>query len=226
VDTLRRMLSACTSIGCVINTTFERLGTGFLLQGSAIKDAYGDAPVFVTNAHVISDEVPNAIPLQKARVTFEIESEAAGTQKGYEVAELLFTSPPGQLSVASADTLDVTVVRLKDLPAGSTGLPIARTLPLVDPSAKAYVVGHPRGSGLQVSLHDSTLLDIDDTECLVHYRTPTDPGSSGSPVFNSQWETIAVHHSGSTKAPRLRGLGSYEANEGIALCAVRRKLTM
>jgi V8-like Glu-specific endopeptidase len=224
VDTLRRMLSACASIGCVINATFERLGTGFLVQGSAISEAYGDGPVFVTNAHVISDEVPNAIPVQRARVTFELEGEAAGAQKPYEVAELLFTSPPGQLSVASDQTLDVTVVRLKDLPPGSRGLPLARNLPLVDPGARAYVVGHPRGSGLQISLHDSTLLDIDDTECLLHYRTPTDPGSSGSPVFNSQWETIAVHHSGSAKAPRLRGSGFYEANEGIALCAVRREL--
>jgi V8-like Glu-specific endopeptidase len=73
-------------------------------------------------------------------------------------------------------------------------------------------------------LHDSVLLDIDDDERLVHYRTPTDPGSSGSPVFNVDWEVIAVHHGGSSETPRLRGDGRYEANEGIALSAVRRKL--
>ena len=99
-----------------------------------------------------------------------------------------------------------------------------RRSPLIDAKAKAYVVGHPRGSGLQISLHDSLLLDIDDDDCLVHYRTPTDPGSSGSPVFNKQWDVIAVHHSGSAKTPRLHGDGHYEANEGIALSAVRRKL--
>jgi V8-like Glu-specific endopeptidase len=86
-----------------------------------------------------------------------------------------------------------------------------------------YVVGHPRGAGLQISLHDSRLLDIDDDEHLIHYRTPTDPGSSGSPVFNSSWEVVALHHGGSTTAPKFRGGGNYEANEGISLHAIRRK---
>ncbi len=33
----------------------------------------------------------------------------------------------------------------------------------------------------------------------VHYRTDTSPGSSGSPVFNDQWEIVALHHSGIPK---------------------------
>jgi V8-like Glu-specific endopeptidase len=77
---------------------------------------------------------------------------------------------------------------------------------------------------LQISLHDSVLLDIDNDERLVHYRTPTDPGSSGSPVFNALWEVMALHHGGSASTPRLRGEGTYEANEGISLSAIRRAL--
>jgi V8-like Glu-specific endopeptidase len=92
-------------------------------------------------------------------------------------------------------------------------------LPLIDAKARAYVIGHPRGSGLQISLHDSLLLDIDDRERLVHYRTPTDPGSSGSPVFTRQWEVMAVHHSGSSKTRRLHGEGTYEA-------AIRTRLSV
>ena len=226
LDVVKRMLGLCSSIGCVCNTNGERLGTGFLVDGAWLKPSFGTGPVFVTNAHVISDAVANAIPLASARITFEVESASAGAPVFYKAKDLLFTSAPGDLGVRSGTSgnLDVTVVRLEALPDRFAGLKTATVLPLIGPKAKAYVVGHPRGSGLQISLHDSLLLDIDDDERLVHYRTPTDPGSSGSPVFNALWEIIALHHGGSASTPRLHGEGTYEANEGIALSAVRRTL--
>ena len=64
------------------------------------------------------------------------------------------------------------------------------------------------------------LLDVCDYERLMHYRTPTEPGSSGSPVFNSKWEVVALHHAGSQNAPRLHGRGEYQANEAITLRAI------
>jgi V8-like Glu-specific endopeptidase len=160
------------------------------------------------------------------RVNFEVESALLSDPKFYKATEVLFTSDPGDFGVRRPDdgNLDVTVVRLAGVGESFKGLNAARELPLIDPKTKAFVVGHPRGSGLQISLHDSVLLDIDDEERLLHYRTPTDPGNSGSPVFNRNWEVIAVHHGGSAAMPRLRGEGSYEANEGVALSAVRRKL--
>lgn len=226
LDALKRMFAACSSIGCVCNPAGRRLGTGFLLPGNWLKESFGAAPVFVTNAHVISESVPKAIPQQDVRITFEVESASLPDPRFYRVTEALFTSPPGDLGVrdANGDKLDVTIVRLDGLSATLGQLNAAMALPLVDPKTKAFVVGHPLGSGLQISLHDSVLLDIDDDERLVHYRTPTDPGSSGSPVFNVDWEVIAIHHGGSSETPRLRGDGWYEANEGIALSAVRRKL--
>jgi len=226
LDSIKELLAACKSVGCVINTGGERLGTGFLVRGASLKEALGDSPIFVTNAHVISETVPNAIPPKNALVTFEVESAQAGEPKNYKVGEVLFTSVPGDLGVCCAwsENLDITIVRLEGLAPTAQPLKLAGMLPLVDPKAKAYVIGHPRGSGLQISLQDSLLLDIDDEERLVHYRTPTDPGSSGSPVFNTRWEVMALHHGGSRETPRLHGSGKYEANEGIALAAVKRKL--
>ncbi len=226
VAMVKRMLAACEAIGCVTTRTGERVGTGFLVEGSWLQQAFGTGPVFVTNAHVISETVQDAIPWKDARVTFEVQSAEQGNPVFHSLSEQLFTSPPGDLGtrVPGGEKLDVTVVRLasSNLPAAT--LAPAAGLPVVDPKTKAYVVGHPRGSGLQISLHDSVLLDIDEDERLVHYRTPTDPGSSGSPVFNARWEVIGVHHGGSRETPRLRGSGTYEANEAIALGAVRRKI--
>lgn len=212
VEVVRGLLKRCESIGCVTTVAGARLGTGFLLPGSALKAEFGDAPVLMTNAHVI----PDAVPADRARVSFEIASEAAGQLASYAVGELLFSSP--------VERLDCCIVRLEGLPAGMAPLKIAEQLPLIDNKSRAYVIGHPQGGGLQVSLHDSLLLDVDDEERLLHYRTPTDPGSSGSPVFNTQWDVIALHHSGSSKTPRLHGSGTYEANEGITLGAIRKAL--
>ena len=225
--TARRMLSACSAVGCVANDkTGQRVGTGFLVSGEFLRKRYGKAPVFVTNAHVISPKRENTMRPDDARVTFEAEG-AGGATTIYRVAEVLFTSNPApKLGAKNAkdDFLDVTIVRLESLGAAACTLPVAEKLPEIDGKAKVFVVGHPRGENLQISLHDSLLLDIDADQRLLHYRTPTDPGSSGSPVFNAEFDLIGLHHGGSPNAPRLHGKGYYEANEGISILSIRRRL--
>lgn len=222
VNTIRRLLEKCASIGCVTDLHGRRLGTGFLVSGEAFGLATDAGLVFVTNSHVISDTVAGAIPPADAWVTFELETAAKGTLIRHKVLpEMVFTSPPGEIGVTAANTLDVTVVRLEDWPEGGLALPTNDSLPTLSRKTKVFVVGHPSGDALQISLHDSELLDICDHERLLHYRTPTEPGSSGSPVFNMNWEVIALHHAGSSVMPRLHGKGQYEANEGISMCAIR-----
>jgi endonuclease G len=45
---------------------------------------------------------------------------------------------------------------------------------------------------LSFSINDNLLLGYDGR--WVHYRAPTKGGRSGSPVFNQDWELIALHH--------------------------------
>jgi hypothetical protein len=223
-ENLKHMLALCPSIGCVIDRTGARLGTGFLMAGASF--GFEQPLVFVTNAHVISDTWEGSIRSAEAKVTFETESAAAGVPVAHAIDRLLFTSDPGDLGELSPalEKLDTTIVALKTLPADVSGLKAAANIPLPSPKSKAFVVGHPASGALQFSLHDSVLLDVDDDERLMHYRTPTDPGSSGSPVFNANWQVVALHHAGSPVTPRLHGQGSYEANEGITVRAIRRKL--
>ena len=56
------------------------------------------------------------------------------------------------------------------------------------------IVQHPSGEPKQLALRENDLVDVLDD--FLHYRTDTAPGSSGSPVFNDQWELVALHHSG------------------------------
>ena len=224
VATLQKMLELCPNIGCVIDSTGARLGTGFLMRGAAF--GFDEPLVFVTNAHVISDQWETSLCSADAQVTFEIETVTARKQVTHAVKRTLFTSDPGELSEVSKtlEKLDVTIVSLDTLPANVPGLEAAANVPLPSPTTKAFVVGHPASGALQFSLHDSMLLDVCDYERLMHYRTPTEPGSSGSPVFNSRWEVVALHHAGAPNVRRLHGEGEYEANEGITLRSIRRKL--
>lgn len=62
------------------------------------------------------------------------------------------------------------------------------------------IIQHPRGEAKQISLRSNQLLNL--LENFAHYETDTEPGSSGSPVYNDQWEVIALHHSG---VPKTQG---------------------
>lgn len=78
------------------------------------------------------------------------------------------------------------------------------------------IVQHPRGEKKQVSLRENRIVDVLDE--FLHYEADTEPGSSGSPVFNDQWEIVALHHAS------VPASGSGEAaawmNEGIRISRI------
>ena len=60
-----------------------------------------------------------------------------------------------------------------------------------DSRPRVHVIDHPGGRDLSFSIHDSIWLDTDGTK--LHYRTPTEPGSSGSAVFDRSQSQPACH---------------------------------
>ena len=95
--------------------------------------------------------------------------------------------------------------------------PLAVALPVADQD-RVYVIGHPQGGTLSISIQDNRVVDVKAPK--LHYRAPTEPGSSGSPVFNQDWELVALHHAGSKEMRSLSGEGVREANEGIWISAI------
>jgi endonuclease G len=93
---------------------------------------------------------------------------------------------------------------------------------LIESQGKALVgefvtiVQHPRGEKKQVALRENRI--IDGPEKYVHYSADTEPGSSGSPVFNDQWEVIALHHA-SVRVPQHTEFGGV-LNEGIRVQSI------
>jgi V8-like Glu-specific endopeptidase len=171
------------------------------------------AMVLVTNGHVIPEELHPA----DARVIFR-GLDADNTRQVFRIVRRWW------YEASEKRGLDTTLVELDAYPHNVEPLPLARQLPALQSAmTRAYVVGHPRGLTLpQFSLYDNALLDYDDT--WIHYRSPTEGASSGSPVFDPQWDLIGLHHAGGLYVRRLHGRGTYPANEAISLDAIRIRL--
>jgi hypothetical protein len=199
-------------------------GTGFLVRGCDLADRYKDEKwLLLTNAHVISTEPAHAPAVQPddAVITFEALTPTGRPKtRSYAVSDVLRVSAPTEL--------DFAVIKLKGAVSGIVDddrCDIAKNLPTNDQTGRVYIVGHPAGGNLSYSLQDNLLLDYDNH--LLHYRTPTEGGSSGSPIYNSNWKLIGLHHAGSKTMPKLRGLGgTYEANEGIWIQSIKKALAM
>lgn len=106
-------------------------------------------------------------------------------------------------------TLDFTIVGVTEMSA--KGQPISRYpwMKLIPALGKAEkgdplnIIQHPRGGLKQIALRNNEVIDIPTGKPnFLYYTTDTEPGSSGSPCFNDQWELIALHHSG---VPRMDG---------------------
>ncbi|QLH25497.1 endonuclease [Streptomyces sp. Rer75] len=100
------------------------------------------------------------------------------------------------------------------------------------------IIQHPRGEPKQIALRDNQLVDV--LERFLHYASDTREGSSGSPVFNDQWEVVALHHSavpktdaegrplsvdGTVWRPEMGEQQlAWRANEGVRISRVLRAL--
>lgn len=229
---LKAGIEAARAVGRIRDRlTGATYGTGFLVRGGDLRSDLGDAPLVVTNSHVVSGRPGAALGPDDAEIVFD---EAAEAPQPLAFSGVVFEAAP--------DGLDTTVLKLASHEPRMRPLPIAPLDYLCDdiellPNARrrAIIIGHADGRELAVSLADTEIVDLGYRDparqggLFVHYRTPTAPGSSGSPVFApEQWQVAALHHAGPAKSRGLRRLsgkaGHHRANEGIAFASIARAM--
>jgi endonuclease G, mitochondrial len=99
--------------------------------------------------------------------------------------------------------LDFTLVAVHPMAEDNTELKHFAWLHLIGAEGKILIgdpvniIQHPGGAPKHIAFRNNRLLDLFDI--YEHYETDSEPGSSGSPVFNDQWEVVALHHSGVPK---------------------------
>jgi len=196
----------------------EGFGTGFLVRAEDLGLRHASDWVVLTNAHVVSESAeeragtPAAVPPDEASLRFEASDEP---ERHYAITRVLASSPRREL--------DFSVLALDGEGDFPEPIRIARRLPLLESEQRVYVIGHPRGGDIAFSLNDNLLIDHEAPK--VHYRSPTEGGSSGSPLFNQNWELIGLHHAGGKDMPKLNGrVGRYPANEGLWIQSIREAI--
>ncbi|HSN15020.1 MAG TPA: trypsin-like peptidase domain-containing protein, partial [Anaeromyxobacteraceae bacterium] len=77
-------------------------------------------------------------------------------------------------------------------------------------------VQHPAGRMKEVAVQQNEVTHVYADR--VHYRTDTEPGSSGSPVLDDAWNLVALHHAAGDPDPAHPG--SWLDNEGMRLDSI------
>lgn len=156
-------------------------GSGFLVEAPGL-------PLLVTNYHVLYEQLkPGAAPASRVEIWFGYELGLDGKPKELHKAM-------GDISSIQGDaSLDWAAIRLREhLPDSLIKLPLKSPAKPVEPFDRAYIIQHPKGGMKKIGMHHNDIFHVDDHH--IQYVTDTDQGSSGSPVFNEQWELIALHH--------------------------------
>jgi hypothetical protein len=199
---------------CRVETP-QSMGTGFLLGPDVV----------ITNYHVMESVIKNPTRAPSVVLRFDYKQLADGTTLNPGTTFHLVTnnwlldhSPysevdrladPGEKTPAP-DELDYALLRVDEEPgnqrvAGATAEPTApkRGWVKLKPGgttladdAPVFIVQHPEGWPLKLAMDTKSVLKTNANSTRVRYRTNTEKGSSGSPVFNETWELAALHHSG------------------------------
>lgn len=221
---LRRAMSVA-SIWLNKPNTLTRWGTGFLVRAGDFsrfgrKDIKPDELLVLTNWHVVNEHgLHPGIRPEEVLIKFE----AASTASSHSVSEIVWTR--------GVERHDAAFLRLTGEPPAVEPLALAAHLPALYDKARVFIIGYPGGRELALSLQDNKLVSHEgppngkpliEGVVRVHYRTPTEKGSSGSPVFDAdgEWQVVALHHAG----PPAGANYADAVNEGISIDSIKQAI--
>ena len=180
---------------------FIQTGTGFRIG----------ADLVLTNHHVVFDEKDNNTPAAAVQLVFHHELGLDGKMRTDKVIVNVDTT-----TMRGDKDNDWTVLTVLDpLPDSIPILGIDGPSESVKIDDRVCIIQHPNGLPKQIGLYHNIVRHADDT--VVQYWTDTDVGSSGSPVFNEQWEVVALHHAAVKKAGEKHGY----ANQGRTIARIK-----
>lgn len=195
INLLHKALRAANGV-VRITIPKQGYGTGFMVGPDLI----------MTNHHVIE----NASQASGAEFAFFYELDIAGHKRdevivGAAADGLLHTDPQ----------LDFSLIRLQSPP--DFGPPLALKPARVEQNQRVAIIQHPGGFYKKISLQNNFVAHADDR--LIQYYTSTEAGSSGSPVFNDEFEVVGLHHGWIELAEPDPGQ-RYFRNQGSGMIAV------
>lgn len=218
---------------CRIERGGEAVGTGFLVAPD----------ILLTNYHVMMAAIPSgSASTYRARFDYQLGLDGVpddgcvvAFHEKWNLGSSPFhpadTKPLPKNTEPDTDHLDYAFIRLASAigdevidEVGETKIargfvPLAGKAGKLDVGSPLFILQHPAGSPLRLALDTDAILTINAPRTRVRYKTNTEPGSSGSPCFDADWNLVALHHSGD---PRETMTPAY--NEGIPIDTLRAAL--
>ncbi len=204
-------------------------GTGFLVGPDLV----------LTNHHVVRSLIDGGVAADQVSCLFDfkaIDDEIISKGLRVEVAgnePVVASSPPSphdlevdpKTGEPGADELDFALLRLAQAAGEQSpgGVDAEATREWIEVRTEAVdfaqldavaVLQHPERRPLKLSIGTDQDLVVNEAGNRVRYTVPTLPGSSGSPVFDSDWNLVALHHSGDPDT------GDPDYNQGIPISVI------
>ena len=153
--------------------------------------------VLMTNNHVI-ESVDDA---RQAEAQFDYQENLSGELLPVQAFRLdpdlfFFTDPILDFTLVATAPLSTKGQSIERYP----WLQLIGTLGKAEKGDPLNIIQHPRGGLKQIALRNNEIIEMPEGKRdFLYYTTDTEPGSSGSPCLNDQWELVALHHSGVPK---------------------------
>lgn len=163
---------------CRIVDDQRPIGTGWLCAPG----------IMITNNHVLSTQAA----AKTATIEFDYELDI----QQQPLSKKPFKLDPQKFFITHT-SLDYTLVAVQGDASAFGWLPLFGSGDKHILGESLSIIQHPLGRYKHIALRENRL--IDRLPDFLHYETDTEPGSSGSPVFNDSWEVVALHHSGVPK---------------------------
>lgn len=197
-------------VATTITSTVDYLPISFLAKGAEVARAVGrlvnedenpDGTAFMISNSLLFT-AGHAIPCPKVAkerfVQFDFDVDVSGAEK----RQTGFSLCPDRFFHTNTDeTLDYSIVALGS-PVGSSATPPVGYCPL--PATEEHhieafvnIIQHPLKARKQVVVRENQVLCI--PKKFLYYQAETDDGSSGSPVFNDDWELVGHHRYGTSR---------------------------
>ena len=180
-------------------------GTGFMIGKG----------LMMTNNHVI----PSRDAARSALATFDHGLRSDNTplpSAHFQLSDEIFLT---------SEELDYTILSVTETSSTGVSLDAFGSIELLPRSGKALkqehvcIIQHPGGDFKKVTVRGNSVVGRSGDH--LYYLSDTLPGSSGSPVFNTEWQLAALHHMAIPANDPAQG---YIANRGVRVSSILKDI--